>query len=66
MKDASAAEAAKAASKLEEEQETARVAETCRGMLKFLSSGSSPLAPRDQEVVLDEYMASRGKPSPGL
>ena len=66
MKDASAAEAAEAASKLEEEQETAREAEHCRGLLKFLSSGSAPLAAGDREKVLDEHMASRGKSSPGL
>ena len=66
VKDASAAEAAEAASKLEEEQETAREAEHCRGLLKFLSSGSAPLAAGDREKVLEEYMASRGKSSPGL
>ena len=63
--DASAAEAAEAALKLEEEQETVRVAETCRGMLEFLSSGNAPLEPETREVLLAAYMASRGKSSPG-
>ena len=63
---ASAAEAAEAALKLEGEQETVRVAETCRGMLEFLSSGAAPLEPETREVLLAEYMASlRGKSSPG-
>ena len=66
MKDASAAEAAEAASKLEEEQEAAREAECCRGLLKFLSSDGAPLEPETREKVLAEYMASRGKSSPGL
>ena len=66
LQDASAAEAAGAASKLEEEQETAREAEHCRGLLKFLSSGGAPLEPAAQEKVLAEYMASRGKSCPGL
>ena len=66
VKDASAAEAAEAASKLEEEQETAREAEHCRGLLKFLSSDGAPLEPETREKVLAEYMASRGKSSPGL
>ena len=52
---------------MKEEQETVRVAETCRGMLKFLSSGNAPLEPDTREVLLAEYMASlRGKSSPGL
>ena len=64
LQDASAAEAAGAASKLEEEQETAREAEHCRGLLKFLSSGGAPLEPAAQEKVLEEYLASKSCPGP--
>ena len=64
MKDASAAEAAEAASKLEEEQEAAREAECCRGLLKFLSSDGAPLEPVDQEKLLKEYLTSKSCPGP--
>ena len=64
LQDASAVEAAEAASKLEEEQETAREAEHCRGLLKFLSSGGNPLEPAAQEKVLEEYLASKSCPGP--
>ena len=64
LQNASAVEAAEAASKLEEEQETAREAEHCRGLLKFLSSGSAPLEPAAQEKVLEEYLASKSCPGP--
>ena len=64
LQDASAVEAAEAASKLEEEQETAREAEHCRGLLKFLSSGGAPLEPAAQEKVLEEYLASKSCPGP--
>ena len=64
LQDASAVEAAEAASKLAEEQETAREAEYCRGLLKFLSAGGAPLEPAAQEKVLEEYLASKSCPGP--
>uniref|UniRef100_A0A7S2C1P0 Uncharacterized protein n=1 Tax=Octactis speculum TaxID=3111310 RepID=A0A7S2C1P0_9STRA len=49
---ASAAEAAETASKLESEKESLRVVDTCRDMLKFLSSGNDALKLETQQVLL--------------
>ena len=66
VKDASAAEAAEVASKLEEKQKAAREAECCRDFIEFISSNGAAMEPEARDQVVGEYLASRGKSGPGL
>ena len=66
VEDASAAGAAETALKLESEKESLRVADTCRGLLEFLSTGDASLKDTQEEVLADYLANHHAKSGPGL
>ena len=63
---ASAAGAAETALKLKGEKESLRVAETCRDLLEFFSTGDASLKDTQEEVLADYLATRRAKSGPGL